>query len=168
MYWSKLKNPPSPIIPGLWLGNLFNGEDLIQNNTLGIEFVLDVSAMPSYPRNQYVEYLSVPFLDGHEIPEDALRTCLGALNKYHGLKKKNTLVHCAAGISRSATIVASYLFTMYKKELSQRMGVREEDLTLEQAIMVVRACRPIVLPHGNVVVSAKKHLKVWPYDGSMQ
>eukprot|EP00347_Sterkiella_histriomuscorum_P019183 403342619 len=47
---------------------------------------------------------------------------------------RNVLVHCAAGVSRSATIVISYL--MYKNQL-----------TLDQAFEHVKECRPAICPN---------------------
>jgi len=61
-----------------------------------------------------------------------------------GRKSGGVLIHCAAGVSRSATIVCAYLMAT-------------ENLTLTEAIEEVRKCRPCICPNHGF----KKQLQLW-------
>lgn len=63
---------------------------------------------------------------------------------HESLMNGNVLVHCAAGISRSATIVIAYL-------------IKYNKMTLEEALKYVQKRRPIVSPN----VGFKEQLKRW-------
>jgi hypothetical protein len=62
--------------------------------------------------------------------------------------------NCAAGISRSPVITASFM---------DYIGIADFDTALDR----IRMVRPIVSPAPATLVSAKKMLGRWPYDGSM-
>lgn len=65
-----------------------------------------------------------------------------------GLKRgENILVHCAMGISRSATLLAAHLMAKYK-------------ITDEEALMTLRAIRPQVNPNQGF----RQALKTYYYD----
>lgn len=64
------------------------------------------------------------------------------------------VVHCAAGISRSATTIIAHL-----------MG---HGATWDEAEKEVRAARPIIMPHPNMKRAVLQYYKCWPYDGSME
>lgn len=62
--------------------------------------------------------------------------------------------NCAAGISRSVTITAAFM---------DYVGLADFDTAMDR----IRTARPIASPAPAVLVSAKKMLGCWPYDGSM-
>jgi len=51
-----------------------------------------------------------------------------------GLKKGGVLVHCFAGVSRSATIVIAYL-------------MQEKEMNMEHAFSFASRARPIIFPN---------------------
>ena len=154
MNWYDLY-PPSKITELLYVGNNHNAACLFGENLIGFHAVLNVSTEPRYLHRENVQYYDVPFPDGAEIPEDCFNRCMEFLLFNHNLKRK-TLVHCAAGISRSPTTTAAFLH--YSKQMD-----------FPKAMLHIIACRPdpSVQPHPDVVRSVKKYLKLWPYDGSL-
>jgi protein-tyrosine phosphatase len=58
-------------------------------------------------------------------------------------KKGNVLVHCAAGISRSATLLIAYLMNKYQT-------------TYEDCLVLLARKRPCVLPNAGFVQQLKK------------
>ncbi|KAH3743460.1 Miro domain protein [Pelomyxa schiedti] len=123
------------IIPGLWLGSQLAGKNkylLKSRHVTHVVTVLDVK-VGVYPHD--FNYFIIPVEDEestdllshfeacHQFMDEALE---------HGTA---VLVHCAAGISRSATIVISYL--MAKRRIS-----------VEEAHKFVSAARPIIYPNS--------------------
>jgi predicted protein tyrosine phosphatase len=145
----------------IFLGNIYQAAQLAYNNELGITAVLDVSTENDYERHPDIIYLRVPFPDGHEIPPEKFAQCMAFL-KFCWEKNMTILVNCAAGISRSTSIVVSFLH--YE-------GLGEDGFTppldtMEKILDYVRLCRPIAAPAPRVFNSCKQWLRVWPYDGS--
>jgi protein-tyrosine phosphatase len=58
-------------------------------------------------------------------------------------KKGNVLIHCAAGISRSATLLISYLMNKHQT-------------TFEDCLVFVAIKRPCVQPNAGFVTQLKK------------
>ncbi|CAD8079134.1 unnamed protein product [Paramecium primaurelia] len=121
---------------GLYLGNLDAAKDsqlLIQYNIGAVLQVLDQSVPV-----KGAQKLWIMAEDSEEFP----------LNKYfeqaikfieNQTKKTNVLVHCYAGISRSAAIVAAYLMQKY-------------DWTMNQAIIHLQQKRRIVNPNPGFII----------------
>ena len=89
-----------------------------------------------YTYHPKIEYLEIDALDvpDYKISKDFVK-CFKFIND-NIRKNKNVLVHCHAGISRSATIVIMYLMVKYK-------------LTLEKAYKYVKSRRSIVRPNSG-------------------
>lgn len=151
-YWYE-SEPMSKITNLLYVGNYGNAAHLLDENLEGIRAVLNVSTEPPYQHHRDIQYRDVPFHDGYEIPLHEFSEALAFLRFQHELGHK-TLVHCAAGISRSPSVVAAFLH-------------HSKQFDLDLAFNLIRKCRSIVQPHPLIVRSIKKHLHVWPYDGSM-
>jgi protein-tyrosine phosphatase len=151
-----MKEGPHLIFEDLYLGSQVNAKDLSTNgNPMGIDVVLNVATDCQYEKNPSIQYVDIPFNDGYEIPEEQFRACMQALVGTHAQGKK-VLVHCAAGISRSPTIVAAYL-------MGKWVGGNFV-LTIDQAVDHIRIIRNIVNPHPRILTSAKRYLNVWPYN----
>jgi predicted protein tyrosine phosphatase len=145
----------------LYLGNINNTRALHHGNPLGIQAVLDVSEDDDYNRHPEIVYLRVPFPDGHEIPADAFAKCMEFLSVCWD-NKLTIQVNCAAGISRSTSIVCSFI---YLKKIGYRFSPALD--TIDRILEYVSKCRTIVHPNPSVFSSCKKHLKIFPYDGSL-
>lgn len=136
----------------LFVSGYARAADLAKDNPRKITAVLCVHQVMDYPKNPDIVYMHVPFADGSGIPPEAFVKALGWL-KFMYENGHTILIHCAAGISRSVTILASFMH--YE-------GIAEFHEALDQ----IRLNRPNASPAPAVLNSAKKMLKVYPYDGS--
>ncbi len=141
--------PPTEITPILFVGGYLNGAELALANPFDIRAVLNVSTEGPYGKRPGINYCEVPFDDGHGVPEQAFTRCMEFLMFQYetGLR---TLVHCAAGVSRSACVAAAFLHV-------------SDQLPLDAALEHIKRKRPIVQPHPTILTSVRKLLKIWPY-----
>jgi protein-tyrosine phosphatase len=138
----------------LFVGGYARAADLAKENPHKITAVLCVHQVMDYPKNPDIVYMHVPFADGEGIPLKAFVQCLGWL-KYMYENGHTIYIHCAAGISRSVTIMASFM---------HYAGIAE----FNEALDMIRMNRPNASPAPNVLISAKQMLKVYPYDGTYE
>ncbi|KAH3764342.1 Leucine-rich repeat protein SHOC-2 [Pelomyxa schiedti] len=131
------------ILPNLWLGSLFSSDEknfLLRKNVTHVIMVLPVENVP-YPK--LFNYLVLPVDDQEETNLlDHFSVCHKFIDEALDASK-GALVHCAAGVSRSATIVISYV--MYKKNIG-----------LEEALCFVAALRPVVQPNLGFINQLKQ------------
>src|SRR5277367_5725480 len=138
----------------LFLSGYARAADLAKDNPHKITAVLCVHQAMDYPKNPDIIYEHIPFADGEGIPPKVFVQCLGWL-KHMYEEGHIILIHCAAGISRSPTITASFM----------HYG---ESAEFNAALDQIRLDRPNVSPAPNVLRSAKMMLKVYPYDGTYE
>jgi len=147
--------PVSKIYDRLYVGGYIQASHLSTENPLGITAVLDVSTAAAWERSEpYTEaegiiYRHIPFSDGEDIPEKEFWECLGYLKETYDAGHI-VLVHCAAGISRSVVLMASFM---------HYAGIMD----FPEALKCIKKRRKIASPHVNILTSAKKILKIWPY-----
>lgn len=121
------------IVPGIWLGNFYASKDdiwLIQNKiTVVFNATKDLPFSPII-RKQY----RIPVDDNLEADEIRNMTLWSQEVVYKVLEEHNKgnilLIHCAAGMQRSAAIVAMYL-------------IAKKGMTWQQAIQYIQSIRPI-------------------------
>jgi len=138
----------------LFVGGYARAADLARENPHKITAVLCVHQVMDYPKNPEIVYEHVPFSDGEGIPPEAFVKCLGWL-KFMYEDGHTIYINCAAGISRSVTILASFMH--YE-------GLMEFNDALDR----IKLLRPNAGPAPLVLRSAKQMLKVYPYDGSYE
>jgi len=137
----------------LFVGGYARAAELAKNgNPHKITAVLNVHQKDDYPKNPDIIYEHIPFADGPVIPPDVFARCLGWLKAKYD-EGHTILIHCAAGISRSPTILASFM---------HYADIMEFNEALDQ----IRLDRPNASPAPNVLRSAKMMLRVYPYDGT--
>jgi len=99
---------------GLYLGNLNASKDIMNLKSLGVKFV--VTALPECiaENKEFIEHGIVQ----HIVPSDDVSNYdIGQFFDntvnfiIESLKQGNVLVHCAAGISRSSTLVIAFLIS---------------------------------------------------------
>jgi protein-tyrosine phosphatase len=143
--------PLTEILRTVWLGNWGDGAKLSLANPKEIEFVLNLSAAVSgYDKNPLIEYVEVPIRDGHELTEEEFWAIVNP-GVAAFLAKKNILIHCMAGRSRSPGLLAAIL-------------AKSGKLEFDHALAFITRLRPVVQVHPNILLSVRKHLKIWPYS----
>ncbi|XP_054719903.1 dual specificity protein phosphatase 10-like [Uloborus diversus] len=123
------------ILPFLYVGNEKDAEDVVRLKELGIGFVLNVtSQVPGYCDEQGFTFLRLPAADSYQ--QNLKQYFSKAFAFIDEARQRNSavLVHCQAGISRSATIAIGYL--MYHTNMSSM-----------EAYQMVKSKRPIISPN---------------------
>ncbi|RVE65627.1 hypothetical protein OJAV_G00118360 [Oryzias javanicus] len=125
---------PVEILPFLYLGSALHASKKEVLDGIGISALLNVSAdCPNHFEGAY-QYKCIPVEDNHK--EDISCWFLEAIEFIDSIRDSSgrVLVHCQAGISRSATICLAYLM--------KRKRVR-----LDEAFEFVRRRRSIISPN---------------------
>lgn len=145
----------------IWLGAEYDVLDVDALGKSGVTSVLNMTRAPDHAFVRHVldtqgvvsQYCQLDQDDGYPLSEDALRRGLEFLSGQ--LARNNVvLIHCAAGISRTAAMAIAFLMTV--------------GFSWDEAELLVKNARPITLPHPELKRSVLQFFKRWPYDGSMQ
>jgi hypothetical protein len=127
------RNPADEIIPGLWLGNAIASQDqeFYRKNHIDAVFncTKDLPFLQSVPRKY-----RLPVHDN--LQDEEIRAMeLASFEVVYKLSQEHrrgpVLVHCAAGMQRSAAVVAMYL-------IAKNPGMK-----VEEAILFIQKRRPI-------------------------
>eukprot|EP01121_Diplochlamys_sp_Union-15-3_P018017 TRINITY_DN6470_c0_g1_i1.p1 TRINITY_DN6470_c0_g1~~TRINITY_DN6470_c0_g1_i1.p1 ORF type:complete len:184 (+),score=19.24 TRINITY_DN6470_c0_g1_i1:21-572(+) len=146
----------SRIIHRLYLGNLDNAHNeqgLRKKQITHIVTLTSSSFPPKFPKE--FEYLWV------NVEDECLANLLSTFQTVfrfvdRGRRRGNVLVHCGAGVSRSATIVIAYL--MYKRP--------EKFKTHNIAMDFVRQKRKIISPNKGFIIQLKVYQEAKKNDES--
>lgn len=145
------------IMPNLWLGNMFAAHDEYFIKSNNINLVINCSKdieIPEWYERHGVAAIRLAINDANtDVDNHKLDSNIDDLvNVIHEYRKegKNVLVHCYAGMQRSATVVGSYLIKRY-------------DHRPEHAIFYVRHKRPIAFtpkPTFGGFIKKQKKMKI--------
>lgn len=142
----------------LYQGCYYDAEQLLGQNPHDITAVVNCTRdridFPYKAGAKFnIDTVTLHFDDGQEIPAESFWKGLNFIRSsmWHG---QNVLVHCHAGRSRSTTIVASYMYLC---------GFAD----IDRCLAAIQDRRPIATPAPVTWLSAKKHLRIWPHDGSL-
>lgn len=118
---------------GLYLGNLQAAYDLQTLKSAGITHILQVAhgIKPLYPKDFIYKIINVP-----DAQSANLIRHFPAANGFikSGMQPGGVLVHCFAGVSRSATCVIAFL-------------MQDRKFSFQEAFAYVSKRRPIVFPN---------------------
>ena len=135
---------------GLYIGCLYIAGALADRETyghIGAIVRIGVEPYPGYPSLlPDIQYHCIN-IDDHDRCDimDHFDSCIAFINK-HRKQGISVYVHCAAGVSRSATIVIAYLMKEYK-------------LGYESAFRKLKLCRPIIDPNNGFRKQLKEFQK---------
>lgn len=135
----------SEIVEGIWLGDASDAMDIDTLNKHGIDSVVNCAEKHTLTCAEFYpfgwNYLGLDCDDAvsYDILGKHMREFIAFMDKCVGEKKK-VLVHCAAGINRSATLLIAYL-------------VRRRGMCLKDAISLCFQKRPIILTNEAFVMA---------------
>ena len=133
-----LEAPASTILPFLVMGNEREAQnpDFIKQH--GITHVLNLTLLPSIPEvAALATCLQIPLTD---TTDQDISACLDDAIAFIDAARDSggrVLVHCFAGVSRTAAITIAYFLFAF------------EHMTLDDAYKAVRAKRPVISPNLN-------------------
>jgi len=129
------------VTPQLAVGSRLDASDPVRLEELGIQALLSLATV-ARPRSIWCQ-LQLQMADRQPLPDTTIDRAMQFIHAQLQLGRR-VLVHCEMGISRSPSLVASYLH--------QYRG-----LDLDQAIAAVQAVRPIADPHPELIRSLRHY-----------
>jgi dual specificity MAP kinase phosphatase len=136
----------SEVLPGLYLGNAHDAQDMNLLKQNQIKFIINISTtIPCYHENENLfEYLRLSCNDNCQ--ENILQYFEKTFEYIHQnlLLNQNVLVHCQGGISRSPSFIIGYLMKYYSK-------------TFDQAYTIVKDKRKIINPNLNFLAQLTRY-----------
>lgn len=146
-----LTQPPSQILPRLYLGNAANARDFygLQERSVGLIINATVEIPDYFPT--YFQYKNIRI---HDVPgadiTPHLDTITYEIHRYLETHPNQTVfVHCFMGASRSASVVLAYL-------------MRYHGVSFIDALHTVKEKRPVVnlnIDFANQLIAYQKKLK---------
>lgn len=132
--------PAHEILPGLWLGNRSASQDINWLKLHQIDTIFNCTKDIPFVQNGPKRLFRIPLDDNLE-PDELRNLELWSWEVAYKLAKEraagnHVLVHCFAGVQRSAATIAIYLVSTYR-------------CTTEEAIQYIKSKRPIAF-YGNV------------------
>ncbi|CAG5136200.1 unnamed protein product [Candidula unifasciata] len=127
----------SQVLPFLYLGNERDAMDLSRLKSLNISYVLNVTShVPQYYDEQGINYKRIPASDSGQ--QNLKQYFEEAIEYIDDARQNNAkvLIHCHAGVSRSATITIAYL-------------LKHTKMAMADAYKFVKGKRAIISPNFN-------------------
>lgn len=153
MYY--LINAMDEIIPHLYISNWNKSNDIYELKKNNIKAIITIEThfksndIMDYYRNNNIDYYYLYLNDlSTENIYDYFDDSYNFI-KNHILKGNNVLIHCRAGVSRSATLVLNYII----KELyySNSENIYSPEFIVNYALEIVRDKRPIINPNEGFI-----------------
>lgn len=133
---------PSLITDRLYLGAASDARNLDKIQRYNIKYILNMTGSNSYPADYFINSnqsdMKLLMLDTHDLDDYDIsvhfKIAIEFIQRSIQANNGNVLVHCAAGVSRSALIVAVYLMIEHK-------------ISASESILRVNQARPCVCPN---------------------
>jgi len=130
-------HPASQVTPFLFLGNMKDASDAEALSRLGIDHVLNVTAVnPAYDMAETITYKQLQAADnGYQNLKQYFEEAFDFIDLARS-RGGAVLIHCQAGVSRSPTIAVAYL-------------IKQFPMSLVDAYKFVKSRRSIISPNLN-------------------
>ncbi|CAF3555278.1 unnamed protein product [Rotaria sordida] len=138
----------SLVLPHLYLGSLkdrTNSALMMKNKVKRILCIIDVpNIIVDKEEHKPTHILNIPAADVQEQDlAQYFEKCIEFIHQAR-IEHENILVHCQAGVSRSATIVLAYIMTI-------------GDYDVEKALQIVKGARGYIHPNPGFLTQLKKY-----------
>lgn len=150
-------NKLDEIIPGLFISDWKSSDDFHLLQQHNIKAIITVETRPKDPRVlEFYKRSGIDFMYiyAYDSPEENISRYFDLTAdfiSYHLRRKQNVLVHCWAGISRSASILLNFL----NKELIKNNKLYKSNITAKSVIRYninfVRLHRPFINPNYGFI-----------------
>ena len=132
--------PPAKVLKGLYLGSKAHANNIETLRELGISHILIVSRDHSTPFTEEMVYCTCYIADSvNSDLTEFFDKAYDFIDRARGESAKNAvLVHCAGGVSRSTSLVASYL-------------MRKQGISLKAALEHIRRVHPAAAPNSAFI-----------------
>jgi protein-tyrosine phosphatase len=128
----------------LFVGDLADANELVDNNPGGITTVISLSEVAVQTRREDMNYVHLPIEDDMRVPVRQFYCMMDAIRK--NIRWGTVLLHCSQGISRAPSMAAAYM---------DAVGYKHIDAAIEE----IRRMRPIIDPSRILLNSVKENLK---------
>ena len=133
---------PAQIADGVYLGGASDARNMDKIQRHNIKHILNMTGSKSYPDDFFIQSgqpdMNLLVLDTHDLDDYNMAmhfpVAIEFIQKSIQANNGNVLIHCAAGVSRSAIIAAAYLM------VADRINASE-------SILRVHRARPCVCPN---------------------
>ncbi|CAF4069506.1 unnamed protein product [Rotaria magnacalcarata] len=138
----------SLVLPHLYLGSMkdrTNSTLMVKNKVKRVLCIIDVPDMV-IDRDEYkpTHLLNIPAADAQQQDlAQYFEKCIEFIHQAR-IEHENILVHCQAGISRSATVVVAYVMTI-------------GDYDVEKALQIVKGARGYIHPNPGFLSQLKRY-----------
>ena len=145
-----ITDSPTFIKDNIYLGNAYNASnyDELKENNIG--YILNITKEISNYYPDEFEYFNIKIMDHNgQSVEKHFSDILDFISKSQletNDSKKNILIHCFMGSSRSASCVILYLMNKY-------------EMTFDDSYKMIKELRPIVNPNTSFVKQLKNYEK---------
>lgn len=139
---------PDEIINGLYLGDIHSSRNLNSLRNLGITTIVNMTSEPNaFSENEFT-YKNYPISDSIEqlIDMEEIEKIMNLIDEVINKKGEKVLVHCQAGISRSATVVIMYL-------------MKSQKIKAEDAYALCKSKRRVVGPNVGFLAQIYQYQK---------
>ena len=118
------------IIPNLWLGNRNSPQELDKLESKNIKLIINCSKDIIYETNENIQVIRLAIHDLNSVESNQiLETQIDYLTEIINIYLNNNygvLIHCYAGVQRSATVVLCYLLKYKNMSLDMAKAIMKE------------------------------------------
>jgi protein-tyrosine phosphatase len=121
----------------VYLGSLKDAEQLVNSNSISIASVVSLCEEAVIHQTEMVTYAHIPIFESSPLSARKFNDVISAIAKY--VRHGKVLVHCAAGMSRSPILVATWLHRCGYAELSSALREISQAREIDPSPILLRS-----------------------------